>query len=495
MTSDGRMLALGAVAALAVAGAVRAHGSRAMLRPENLPSDVHVQVNIDRHDLRTFVEIYALRGEDLVGLFRMERGFRPRHPTLFEVSETEARLDGLGPLLYDLGLEIAHQLGAHGVVPDQSEISPEAARVWKHYYEQRPDVKSAPLPRRFLDEEEEEGRRFNADPRQGRVYTSGPYGEALARVYSKTNTSVMDGLVRRGLLETGLARGSAARTAAPKRIPVERFWTIPDKLEETLHDIAEGCRSYSYEAPLRVSALDTPRGHYFVLDGHHRLVEHLQAGDRTVAVELDPYTPRIERTGGAHQNRVARKVNIAARVRRGSASLEAWPNADALARTFTDTMASATAQQMGRWAKKNGLVYIGSGQSRAVFAEPDGTRVLKLVFSPYGREANRDEARAWREASAAMRPHLVPVLAVDPMGSWLVMERVKPMRATQHIPKETMDALKGCGFLDLRRPNFAADGRLLDYGAMRFWGQEARCRAEGSAARDGSGSVRPRRGP
>ena len=50
--------------------------------------------------------------------------------------------------------------------------------------------------------------------------------------------------------------------------------------------------------------------------------------------------------------------------RRGSASLETWPNADALARTFTDTMANATAQQMGRWAKKNGLVYIGSGQSR-----------------------------------------------------------------------------------------------------------------------------------
>jgi len=289
-------------------------------------------------------------------------------------------------------------------------------------------------------------------------------------------------------------RGSATQTTPVKMVPVERFWTIPDKLEETLHDIAEGRRSYSYEAPLRVSALDTPRGHYFVLDGHHRLVEHLQAGDRTVAVELDPYTPRIERTGGAHQNRVARKVNIAARVRRGSASLEAWPNADALARTFTDTMANATAQQMGRWARKNGLVYIGSGQSRAVFAEPDGGRVLKLVFSPYGREANRDEARAWREASPAMRPHLVPVLAADPMGSWLVMERVKPMRATQHIPKGTMDALKGCGFLDLRRPNFAADGRLLDYGAMRFWGQEAGCRAEGSAARDGSGSVRPRRG-
>ena len=291
------------------------------------------------------------------------------------------------------------------------------------------------------------------------------------------------------------ARGSAARTAAPKHVPVERFWTISSKLEETLRDVAEGRRSYSYDEPLRVSALDTPRGHYFVLDGHHRLVEHLQAGDRTVAVELDPYTPRIERTGGAHRNMVAQKVNVAARVRRGSASLEAWPNADALARTFTDTMATATAQQMGRWAKKNGLVYIGSGQSRAVFAEPDGTRVLKLVFSFFGRESNRDEARAWREASPAMRAHLVPVLAADPMGSWLVMERVKPLRSTQHIPKETMDALKGCGFLDLRRPNFAADGRLLDYGAMLFWKQDARCRAEGSAAREGSGSVRPRRRP
>jgi len=89
--------------------------------------------------------------------------------------------------------------------------------------------------------------------------------------------------------------------------------------------------------------------------------------------------------------------------RRGSASLEAWPNADALARTFADTMANATAQQMGRWAKKNGLAYIGSGQSRAVFAEPDGTRVLKLVFSSYGRESNRDEQRA-PQGRAARRP-------------------------------------------------------------------------------------------
>jgi hypothetical protein len=114
-------------------------------------------------------------------------------------------------------------------------------------------------------------------------------------------------------------RGSATRTAPVKTVPVERFWTIPNKLEETLTDIAEGRRSYSYDAPLRVSALDTPRGHYFVLDGHHRLVERIQAGDRTVEVELDAHLPRIERTGGGYRDMVAQKVNIAARVRRGSA--------------------------------------------------------------------------------------------------------------------------------------------------------------------------------
>lgn len=116
------------------------------------------------------------------------------------------------------------------------------------------------------------------------------------------------------------AGGSRAASAPVRRIPVERFWTIPDKLEETLRDLAEGRRSYSYDTPLRVSVLDTPRGHYFVLDGHHRLVEHLQVGDGTVEIELDPYLPRIERTGGGYRDMVAQKVNIAERVRRGSAA-------------------------------------------------------------------------------------------------------------------------------------------------------------------------------
>jgi len=140
-------------------------------------------------------------------------------------------------------------------------------------------------------------------------------------------------------------------------------------------------------------------------------------------------------------------------------------DADALADLFTETMAYANTAQMKRWAKARGLVLLGSGESRAVFARgPDDPVVLKLVFSSYGREANQNEARAWREASPAIRKHLVPVVAADPEGRWLIMERVKPMRANQYAAKEAMEALRGCGFLDLSRPNFSADGRVLDYG-------------------------------
>ena len=140
-------------------------------------------------------------------------------------------------------------------------------------------------------------------------------------------------------------------------------------------------------------------------------------------------------------------------------------DADALADLFTETMAYANTAQMKRWAKARGLVLLGAGESRAVFARsPDDPVVIKFVFSSYGREANQNEARAWREASPAIRKHLVPVVAADPEGRWLIMERVKPMRANQYAAKEAMEALRGCGFLDLSRPNFSADGRVLDYG-------------------------------
>lgn len=91
---------------------------------------------------------------------------------------------------------------------------------------------------------------------------------------------------------------------------VGKLYAWLPKLEETLVDIREGRRSHSSDEPLRVSKLDTPRGGYFVLDGHHRAVEALMAGKSTVAIVLDKYVPRIERAGGAHAGILANKARV-----------------------------------------------------------------------------------------------------------------------------------------------------------------------------------------
>ena len=149
---------------------------------------------------------------------------------------------------------------------------------------------------------------------------------------------------------------------------------------------------------------------------------------------------------------------------------------DALAEEFTEKMANGTTAQMRRWAKKHGLTYVGEGESRAVFARSTDPVVIKFVFSSYGQEGNQNEARAWREANANVRKHLVPIIAADPEGRWLVMERVKLMRATQYAEKDALARLQGCGFLDFGRPNFSSDGRMLDYGQHLWFRWSDECR-------------------
>ena len=46
---------------------------------------------------------------------------------------------GYGPLLYDVLIEFASELG-RGVTPDRHEVSPAAQRVWSHYLNKRSDI-------------------------------------------------------------------------------------------------------------------------------------------------------------------------------------------------------------------------------------------------------------------------------------------------------------------------------------------------------------------
>jgi hypothetical protein len=97
---------------------------------------------------------------------------------------------------------------------------------------------------------------------------------------------------------------------ALKSVDVKKLFAWRPKLEETLADIKEGRLSLSPDLPARVSRLDTPRGAYMILDGHHRIVEAILAKRPSIKIEMDQYVPRIERTGGAYQSYVDDKVNV-----------------------------------------------------------------------------------------------------------------------------------------------------------------------------------------
>ena len=62
-------------------------------------------------------------------------------PAYLEVGPDESRADhGYGPLMYDIALEYAFQLGMY-IVPDRTGVSGEASNMWRYYKDRRPDVR------------------------------------------------------------------------------------------------------------------------------------------------------------------------------------------------------------------------------------------------------------------------------------------------------------------------------------------------------------------
>ena len=98
--------------------------------------------------------------------------------------------------------------------------------------------------------------------------------------------------------------------AGVRYVSVKKIFVDPRKLAETIIDVKEGRTSFSHGAPLEVSRLDSPRGAFYVMDGHHRLVELMQKGETSVPITISEKMPRIERTGGGYRDAVARKVRV-----------------------------------------------------------------------------------------------------------------------------------------------------------------------------------------
>lgn len=95
-----------------------------------------------------------------------------------------------------------------------------------------------------------------------------------------------------------------------KSVDAKKLFAWRPKLEETLVDIDEGRLSYKPGDPVRVSRLNSPRGSYFVIDGHHRAMQAILAKKTLIPIQIDEFVPWIERTGGAYSNYIEGKVNV-----------------------------------------------------------------------------------------------------------------------------------------------------------------------------------------
>lgn len=105
---------------------------------------------------------------------------------------------------------------------------------------------------------------------------------------------------------------------------------------------------------------------------------------------------------------------------------------------------------------------LGNGVSRHVYDLGDGA-VIKIPFRN-DEWINLREAQVWSDADTALRPHLAPVLAVSPTGSWLVMRKASDVGSWQRADR-LHDAVGG-RIGDLHGNNVGVvDGRdvIIDY--------------------------------
>ena len=119
----------------------------------------------------------------------------------YEVQNSWSDIKGLGPLLYDIALEIA---GDSGVMSDRREVSPDAHRVWDYYLNSRPDVRWEQLDS-FVGS-------LNSDPEDDCKNSSAGVAwreSALSKVYYKKTHNVLQELRSLGLIEEGSVKSAA----------------------------------------------------------------------------------------------------------------------------------------------------------------------------------------------------------------------------------------------------------------------------------------------
>jgi len=113
--------------------------------PDTLPDGAMVDLEVTRSSSGSRLIIVNINGEHGThyGYLRANNNTYMSEPCFdaFQVKmSTNSGVQGMGPLLYDIAMEVASEIGG-GLYADRSEVSGEARNVWDYYDSNRPDVK------------------------------------------------------------------------------------------------------------------------------------------------------------------------------------------------------------------------------------------------------------------------------------------------------------------------------------------------------------------
>jgi len=163
------------------------------ITPDNLPDDIALTLKISPGgDMITVSTWKDGKGHGTVEA-RRTRSRRSPCRGAYEVVYSRSWRKGLGPLLYDIVMEAASEIGG-GLMSDRDVVSDAAQRVWSKYQNDRPDVT-------YLKLDSEENERtdplddncnvLNAKAHAGDDW----YGHSLAGVYRKPGMEIIRRLV------------------------------------------------------------------------------------------------------------------------------------------------------------------------------------------------------------------------------------------------------------------------------------------------------------
>ena len=119
----------------------------------DLPPTAHVEIkggNLDLGKVGIFL-MFPYGENDFIraGHLIMKTPNESKCSSAFEIDLTNTRkAPGFGPLLYDIAMELA---GENGIMADRFLVSDYAEKVWRFYFENRPDVRAVQLDRDHSD--------------------------------------------------------------------------------------------------------------------------------------------------------------------------------------------------------------------------------------------------------------------------------------------------------------------------------------------------------